>query len=117
MATPSPSAIAQGRMEAIEAVRKVTLPDKGDNSLGLPTEVDGRPVEWSLAPFRGDGEEERYVRGNELCRLLAKKPELVYSFNDLPATQQLLTLMLREPAGVEGCAVKEWFIGTSEAQR
>ena len=51
MATPSPSAIAQGRMEAIEAVRKVTLPDKGDNSLGLPTEVDGRPVELSLAPF------------------------------------------------------------------
>ena len=95
MATPSPSAIAQGRMEAIEAVRKVITPCKGDNSLGLPTEVDGRPVELSLAPFRGDGEEERRVRGNELCRLLAKRPELVHSFNDLPAAQQLLTLMLQ----------------------
>ena len=75
MATPSPSAIAQGRMEAIEAVRKVIPPCKGNNSLGLPTEVDGKPAELSLTPFRGDGEEERHIRGNELCRLLAKRPE------------------------------------------
>ena len=51
MAKPSPSAIAQGKMEAIEAVRKVITPCEGDNSLGLPTEVDGRPVELSLALF------------------------------------------------------------------
>ena len=117
MATPSPSAIAQGRMEAIEAVRKMITPCKGDNLLGLPTEVDGRLVELSLAPFQGDGEEERHVRGNELCRLLAKRPELVHSFNGLPADQQLLTLMLQEPAGAEGCAVKEWFLEASELQR
>ena len=87
MASPSPSAIAQGRMEAIEAVRKVITPCKGDGPSGLPTEVEGGPAEWSLAPFRGDGEEERHVRGNELCKLLAKRPELVHSFNGLPAIQ------------------------------
>ena len=117
MATPSPSAIAQGRMEAIEAVKKVIPSSKGNHSLRLPTERCGKPDELSLTQFREDGEEERRVRSNELCKLLAKRPELMSSFNSLSAVQQLLTLMLREIPDRDGSTVKEWFLRASDSQR
>ena len=69
MATPTSVAIAQGKIEAIEAVKREFTSNRGHNPLGLPTEVDGKPVELALAPFQGDGEGERHVRGNMLCKL------------------------------------------------
>ena len=77
----------------------------------------GNLPKLGIISFQGNGEEERLVRGNKLCRLLAERPELVPKFNGLPATQQLLALMLQEPASVEGCAVKEWFLEAPELQR
>ena len=83
MAAPSPSVIAQERMEAIEAVRKTVTPGRVDlpaggavePEKGLTEQPQARPrvgeaeateesVEWTLAPFRGDGEDERWIRGN-----------------------------------------------------
>ena len=107
MATPSSLVIAQGKMEAIEAVKRVITSNRGNNPLGLPVETDGKPVELSLVSFRGDGEEERHVRGNMLCKLLAGWPKLLHSFNGLTQAHQILVLMLQEPAGKGDHLMKE----------
>ena len=136
MAAPSPSVIARERMEAIEAVRKAVTPGRVDlpaggaveSEKGLTeqpqncpkvgeAETEEESVEWTVAPFRGDGEDERRIRGNELCRLLARRPGLVGNFNGLPAIQQMLVLMLQEAVAGEGGALKEKFLEASELKR
>ena len=116
MATPSSLAIAQGKMEAIEAVKREFTSNRGHNPLGLPTEIDGKPVELALVPFRGDEEGERHVRSNMLCKLLAERPKLLHRFNSLMQAHQILALMLQEPAG-QNYPLKEWFLEASGAQR
>ena len=117
MATLSPSAIAQGRMEAIEAVRKAIPPSKGKPSLRSPIEGCEELDKLSVIQFKGEGREERRVQSNELCKLLAKRPELVPSFNSLSAIQQLLTLMVKESPDKEGSMVKERFLTAPDSQR
>ena len=94
MATPTSVAIAQGKMEAIKAVKREFTSNRGHNPLGLPTEVDGKLVELALVPFRGDGEGERHVRGYMMCKLLAERPKLLHHFNSLMKAHQILALML-----------------------
>ena len=136
MAAPWLSVIAHERMEAIEAVRKTVTPGRSDLPAGGAVEpekglteqpqahlqgggVDTKEesVEWTLAPFRGDGEEERWIRGNELCKLLARRPGLVQNFNGLSAMQQMLVLMLQEAVAGEGSPLKERFLEASELKR
>ena len=119
MVSPPSSAVKQESLETRESGQRMTTLAGGhwarDNNFPwLPHGEDEKPSEFGIIAFQEDGEEERFVRGNELCRLLAKRPELVPKFNGLPATQQLLALMLQEPASVEGCAVREWFLEAPE---
>ena len=113
MATPSPLVIAQGKMEAIKAVKRVITSNRGSNPLGLPVGADGRPVELSLVSFQGEEEGERHVRCNMLCTLLAGQPKLLHSFNGLTQAHQTLVLMLQEPEKRGAHSMKEWFLGAS----
>ena len=122
MASPPSCAVKQESLETMEGGQRVTTLAGGhwprdNNSSWLLHGEDGKPSEFGIISFQGNGEEERLVRGNELCRLLAERPELVPKFNGLSATQQLLALMLQEPASAKGCAVKEWFLEALELQR
>ena len=121
MAAPSPLVIAQGKMEAIEAVRRVITSNRGQgngnsNPLGLPLGVDGKPVELALVSFQGEEERERCVRCNILCTFLANQPRLVHSFNGLSHVHQTLVLILQEPGGGEPHPMKEWFLGATGPQ-
>ena len=136
MAAPSPLVIAQEKMEAIAAVRTTVTPSKADlqagGALGSEAAPPGQPpesskveenktgeepVKWAMAPFKDDGEEERRVRGNLLCKLLARRPALVRKFNELPEIQQLLVLTLQEAESGKGERLKEKLLEASESER
>ena len=60
MASPSLLIIAQGKREAIEAVRKVITSTRGqgkggNDPLGLPLGVDGKPIELKVISLQGEG--------------------------------------------------------------
>ena len=89
MASPPAHIIAEGKREAIEAVRKVTTHSRAHmvrdhNSAGLPRGKEGRSIELRVVSLQGEEGRDRHIRCNTFCTYLANQPELVQAFKASP---------------------------------